>query len=122
MKQFLDIIVQVHLESNKLAFNEQSKKPLSFPSLTLLKYLVSKELISDPSLGSTNYKYCHYRMLFYLENYVVEIQSKGPLLDVKKCLKCTGVGHPWYRLHYAIVILEVGESKVITYREKIIKI
>ena len=56
-------------------------------------------------------------MLFYL----VEIQSKGPVSVVKKCLKCIGVGYPGYGLHYVIVILGVGESKVLTWREKIIK-
>ena len=40
----------------------------------------------------------------------------------KKCLKCKGVGHPMCGLHdYAIVILGVGESKVLTCREKTIK-
>ena len=59
-------------------------------------------------------------MLFYLE---AEIQSKGPLSTVKKYLKYIGVGHPGCTLHYAIVlvILRVGESKVLTCREKIIK-
>ena len=36
------------------------------------------------------------------------------LSTVKKCLKCLGVAHPGYRLHYAIVILGVGQSKVLT--------
>ena len=47
-----------------------------------------------------NYKYwlIYYRMFFLLRNYAVEIQSKGSLSAVKKCLKCIGVG-----LHYAIV-------------------
>ena len=36
-------------------------------------------------------------------------------------MKCIGVGHPGYRLHYAILILGVGDGKVLTCREKIIK-
>ena len=42
---------------------------------------------------------------------------------VKKCLKYICVGHPGYRILYAIVhvITGVGESKVLTYREEIIK-
>ena len=62
-------------------------------------------------------------MIFYLKTVytLVEIQSKGPLSAGKKCFKCIGVGHPRYRLQYAIVILlGVGESKILTSREKII--
>ena len=36
-------------------------------------------------------------------------------------MKCIGVGHLEYRLPYAIVILGVGDSKVLTCGEKIIK-
>ena len=54
----------VHLESNELGFkeyltiNEQSKIPVVFPpSLILLYYHASNELISGPVSGSTNCKY-----------------------------------------------------------------
>ena len=59
----------VHLESNELGFKEQSKIPIFFPSLTLLKYLASNELISDLSLGlrDDTYWQIHNRMLFCLE-------------------------------------------------------
>ena len=36
-------------------------------------------------------------------------------------MKCKGVGRLGYRLHYATVILGIGDSKVLTCREKITK-
>ena len=36
-------------------------------------------------------------------------------------MKCISVEHLGYGLHYAIVILRVGQSKVLTCREKVIK-
>ena len=49
---------------NTLHSTNRVKSPFFFPSLTLLKYLASNELISDQSSGSKNYKYwqIHNRM------------------------------------------------------------
>ena len=54
---------------NTLHSPNKVKFPFFSSSLKLLKYFASNELISDPSLPSTSYKYwqIYYRMLFYLE-------------------------------------------------------
>ena len=62
-------------------------------------------------------------MLFYLETKYMKFNQEVLFQMFKKCLKYINVGHPGYRILYAIVhvILGVGESKVLTYREEIIK-
>ena len=52
-----------------------------------------------------------------LRNYVVEVQSKGPLLVVKKFLKCVDVGHPLCHSNTK----DSRESRVLICRTKIIK-
>ena len=53
-----------------LAFKQQRKIcPYFLPSLTLIKYLASNKLTSDPSLGTTNHKcrQADYKILFFSE-------------------------------------------------------
>ena len=118
----------VNLKSNELGFkehaifNKQSKIPAFFPSLTLLKYLASKKSQARPQVQrTTSIGKSTMECFFLFRNYVVEIQWKGLLSAVKKCLKCKKVGHPGVRLHMPLLLLGVGESKVLTCREKIIK-
>ena len=92
----------VHLESNELrfkehfVFNQQNKVPWFFSFLDSLKIPCIKrnnlrfvlgfnelQILANPQLNA-----------FLLRNYIVEIQSKGPLSAFKKCLKCIGVGRP----------------------------
>ena len=61
-------------------------------------------------------------MLFYLKTKYMKFNQEV-ICQLLKCLKYICVGHLGYRILYAIVhvIIGVGESKVLTYREEIIK-